>query len=182
MQMLTAGWTELMTVSRVQSELCRGGGGGGGGGGGTSKTSTADDDDEDCDQDEDKEDVKPDLRIVFHKGQASSQSAVEMCGEEAVVVVAVVTVLGVLQQAYFSLQVIHARRKYSVSPPATAGPPEFERIFRAQSVSELAPLYFSAQVLWVLIGFSVLGVFLSLSRVYLKLDLLLELGSALDLV
>ncbi|XP_056295628.1 leukotriene C4 synthase isoform X2 [Pseudoliparis swirei] len=152
-----------------------------------------------------------------------------MWGEEAVVVVAVVTVLGVLQQAYFSLQVIHARRKYSVSPPATAGPPEFERIFRAQAnCSEyfpifiavlwvsgvffsqglssffglmylygrlryfhgyaeaaqrrLAPLYFSAQVLWVLIGFSVLGVFLSLCRVYLKVDLLLELGSALDLV
>ncbi|XP_034399871.1 leukotriene C4 synthase [Cyclopterus lumpus] len=149
--------------------------------------------------------------------------------EEAVVVLAAVTVLGVLQQAYFSLQVIYARRKYSVSPPATAGPPEFERIFRAQAncseyfpifiavlwmsgvffsqglsslcgllylygrlryfhgYSEaaqrrLAPLYFSAQVLWVLIGFSVLGVFLSFCRVYLEVDLLLELGSALDLV
>lgn len=36
--------------------------------------------------------------------------------------------------AYFSLQVIYARRKYSVSPPTTSGPPAFERIFRAQSV------------------------------------------------
>nr|XP_033488862.1 leukotriene C4 synthase [Epinephelus lanceolatus] len=45
-----------------------------------------------------------------------------------------VTVLGILEQAYFSLQVIYARRKYSVSPPATTGPPEFERVFRAQSV------------------------------------------------
>ncbi|XP_031732055.1 leukotriene C4 synthase [Anarrhichthys ocellatus] len=149
--------------------------------------------------------------------------------EEAVVGLAAVTVLGVLQQAYLSLQVIYARRKYSVSPPATAGPPEFERIFRAQAncseyfpifiavlwtsgvffsqglssvcgllylygrlryfhgYSEsaqrrLAPLYFSAQVLWVLVGFSVLGVFLSFCRVYLKLDLQRGLGSALGLV
>ncbi|XP_018592717.1 uncharacterized protein ltc4s isoform X2 [Scleropages formosus] len=53
---------------------------------------------------------------------------------EEVVCVAAVTVLGVLEQAYFSLQVIYARRKYSVSPPATAGPPEFERVFRAHCV------------------------------------------------
>ncbi|KAK1804251.1 hypothetical protein P4O66_020288, partial [Electrophorus voltai] len=33
--------------------------------------------------------------------------------------------------AYFSLQVIYARRKFSISPPATTGHPEFERIFRA---------------------------------------------------
>ncbi|KAM3612950.1 uncharacterized protein V6R79_017798 [Siganus canaliculatus] len=56
---------------------------------------------------------------------------------EETVVLAAVTVLGVLEQglvgpAYFSLQVIYARRKFSVSPPATAGPPEFERVFRAQ--------------------------------------------------
>uniref|UniRef100_A0A3B4XHC1 Uncharacterized protein n=1 Tax=Seriola lalandi dorsalis TaxID=1841481 RepID=A0A3B4XHC1_SERLL len=35
--------------------------------------------------------------------------------------------------SYFSLQVIYARRKYSVSPPTTAGPPEFERVFRAHN-------------------------------------------------
>ncbi|KAK2848729.1 hypothetical protein Q5P01_008563 [Channa striata] len=117
-----------------------------------------------------------------------------------------VTVLGVLEQAYFTLQVIYARRKYKVSPPATTGPPEFERVFRAQAncseyfpifitllwtsgvffsqglssvcgllylygrfryfcgysesaQGRLAPLYFSAKVLWVLIGFSSLGVF-----------------------
>ncbi|PKU32475.1 leukotriene c4 synthase-like [Limosa lapponica baueri] len=45
---------------------------------------------------------------------------------------ATVTVLGVLEQAYFTLQVIYARRKYKISPPATTGHPEFERIFRAQ--------------------------------------------------
>ncbi|XP_054454065.1 leukotriene C4 synthase [Anoplopoma fimbria] len=149
--------------------------------------------------------------------------------EEALVLLAAVTVLGVLQQAYFSLQVIYARRKYLVCPPATGGPPEFERIFRAQAncseyfplfisvlwtsgvffsqglssvcgllylygrlryfhgysqsaQQRLAPLYFSAEVLWVLVGFSVLGVFLSLCRVYLDVDLLHKLGSALDLV
>uniref|UniRef100_A0A3B4UM00 Leukotriene C4 synthase n=2 Tax=Seriola dumerili TaxID=41447 RepID=A0A3B4UM00_SERDU len=142
---------------------------------------------------------------------------------------AAVSVLGVLEQAYFSLQVIYARRKYSVSPPTTAGPPEFERVFRAQAncseyfpifitvlwtagvffseglssvcgllylygrfryfrgysqsaQGRLAPLYFSAQILWVLIGFSSLGVLLSFCRVYLNVDLLQVVGSALDLV
>ncbi|KAF7228707.1 leukotriene C4 synthase [Nothobranchius furzeri] len=147
--------------------------------------------------------------------------------EEAVGLGAV-TVLAVLEQAYFSLQVIYARRKYSVSPPTTSGPPEFERVFRAQancseyfpifvtllwisgvffnqglssvcgllylygrlryfwgySVSakgRLAPLYFSSQILWVLIGFSSIGVLLMFSQVYLNVDLLQELGSALGL-
>nr|XP_020449768.1 leukotriene C4 synthase-like [Monopterus albus] len=51
----------------------------------------------------------------------------------------------------------------------------------SQSAQErLAPLYFSAQVLWVLIGFSCLGVFLSFCRVYLNVDLLQVFGSALD--
>lgn len=34
--------------------------------------------------------------------------------------------------AYFSLQVISARRLFRVSPPLTTGPPEFERVYRAQ--------------------------------------------------
>ncbi|XP_076595827.1 leukotriene C4 synthase [Chaetodon auriga] len=148
---------------------------------------------------------------------------------EETVVLAAVTVLGVLEQAYFSLQVIYARRKYSVSPPATAGPAEFERVFRAQAncseyfpifitvlwtsgvffsqglssvcgllylygrfryfqgysqsaQGRLAPLYFSAQVLWVLIGFSSLGVLLTFCRVHLNVDPLQELCSALHLV
>ena len=37
-----------------------------------------------------------------------------------------------LSPAYFSLQVISARRAFRVSPPLTTGPPEFERIYRAQ--------------------------------------------------
>ncbi|XP_062281737.1 leukotriene C4 synthase [Scomber scombrus] len=140
---------------------------------------------------------------------------------------AAVTVLGVLEQAYFSLQVIYARRKYSVSPPATTGPPEFERVFRAQAncseyfpifitilwtsgvffspglsslcglmylygrfryfrgysasaLERLDPLYFSAQVLWVLIGFSAVGVFLSFCRFYLQTDLMQQLATAVD--
>ncbi|KAM4039472.1 uncharacterized protein ACNLHF_017605 isoform 1-T1 [Anomaloglossus baeobatrachus] len=48
-----------------------------------------------------------------------------------IVLLGAVTLLGVLEQAYFSLQVIAARRKYGVSPPSTSGPPEFERVFRA---------------------------------------------------
>ncbi|KGL99298.1 Leukotriene C4 synthase, partial [Charadrius vociferus] len=38
----------------------------------------------------------------------------------------------VLFLAYFTLQVIYARRKFKISPPETTGHPEFERIFRAQ--------------------------------------------------
>ncbi|XP_059202982.1 leukotriene C4 synthase [Centropristis striata] len=146
---------------------------------------------------------------------------------EETVSVAAVTVLSVLQQAYFSLQVISARRKFSVSPPSTVGPPEFERIFRAQAncseyfpifisvlwtsgvflspgvssvcgllylygrhryfqgykesaLGRLSGMYFSAQVLWVLVGFSVLGVFFTCVRVYLQVDLLRGLIAALS--
>ncbi|XP_053575618.1 leukotriene C4 synthase-like [Bombina bombina] len=67
---------------------------------------------------------------------------------DQVALLAFVTVTAVLQQAYFSMQVIWARRKYKVSPPATSGPPGFERIFRAQlNCSEYFPLFIS--VLWV---------------------------------
>ncbi|XP_056146739.1 leukotriene C4 synthase isoform X2 [Lampris incognitus] len=134
------------------------------------------------------------------------------------VCLAAVSLLGVLEQAYFSLQVISARRKFSVAPPSTSGPAEFERVYRAQancseyfplfitvlwlaglffsqglssfcgllylygrylyfrgycqsSQSRLGPMYFSAQVLWTLVGFSGLGILCSLSRLYLGLDL-----------
>ncbi|XP_074865396.1 leukotriene C4 synthase-like isoform X2 [Carettochelys insculpta] len=67
---------------------------------------------------------------------------------DQIALLAAVTVLGVLEQAYFALQVIYARRKYKVAPPGTAGPPEFERIFRAQAnCSEYFPIFVS--VLWV---------------------------------
>ncbi|XP_014343545.1 leukotriene C4 synthase-like [Latimeria chalumnae] len=61
---------------------------------------------------------------------------------------ATVTIVGVLEQAFFFLQVIYARRKYSVSPPTFMGPPEFERIVRAQmNCSEYFPIFLA--VLWV---------------------------------
>ncbi|NXJ63218.1 LTC4S synthase, partial [Rostratula benghalensis] len=54
----------------------------------------------------------------------------------------------VLFSAYFTLQVIYARRKYKISPPETTGHPEFERIFRAQvNCSEYFPIFVS--LLWV---------------------------------
>ncbi|OXB76197.1 UNVERIFIED_CONTAM: hypothetical protein H355_016775, partial [Colinus virginianus] len=50
--------------------------------------------------------------------------------------------------AYFALQVIHARRRYKISPPETMGHPDFERTFRAQAnCSEYFPIFLS--LLWV---------------------------------
>ncbi|XP_006874526.1 PREDICTED: leukotriene C4 synthase [Chrysochloris asiatica] len=68
--------------------------------------------------------------------------------KDEVALLATVTLLGVLLQAYFSLQVISARRTFRVSPPLTTGPPEFERIYRAQvNCSEYFPLFLAT--LWV---------------------------------
>uniref|UniRef100_A0A803KFC8 Leukotriene C4 synthase, gene 2 n=1 Tax=Xenopus tropicalis TaxID=8364 RepID=A0A803KFC8_XENTR len=65
-----------------------------------------------------------------------------------IVLLGAVTLLGVLEQAYFSLQVIAARRKYGVSPPSTSGPPEFDRVFRAQvNCTEYFPMFLA--VLWL---------------------------------
>ncbi|XP_067423325.1 leukotriene C4 synthase-like [Emydura macquarii macquarii] len=140
---------------------------------------------------------------------------------EQIALLAAVTVLGVLEQAYFALQVIYARRQYKVSPPGTAGPPEFERVFRAQAncseyfpifvsvlwvaglffqqgvaavcgllylyaryqyfqgyalsaQGRLGPMYFSAKILWILIGLSVAGLlvhFLSLSSLVWRMEM-----------
>uniref|UniRef100_A0A4X1VW52 Leukotriene C4 synthase n=1 Tax=Sus scrofa TaxID=9823 RepID=A0A4X1VW52_PIG len=68
--------------------------------------------------------------------------------KDEVALLATVTLLGVLLQAYFSLQVISARRAFRVSPPLTTGPPEFERVYRAQvNCSEYFPLLLAT--LWV---------------------------------
>ncbi|XP_028909100.1 leukotriene C4 synthase [Ornithorhynchus anatinus] len=67
---------------------------------------------------------------------------------DQVALLATVTIVGVVLQAYFSLQVIAARRKFKVSPPSTTGPLEFERVFRAQvNCSEYFPIFMA--VLWV---------------------------------
>ncbi|XP_031413902.1 uncharacterized protein ltc4s [Clupea harengus] len=85
---------------------------------------------------------------------------------DQVVCIAGVTVLGILEQAYFSLQVIYARRKFSVSPPSTAGPPEFERIFRAQAnCSEYFPVFVAS--LWISGIFFSQGVTTLLGLLYL---------------
>ncbi|CAL1586863.1 unnamed protein product [Knipowitschia caucasica] len=64
------------------------------------------------------------------------------------VLLGAVTILALLEQAYFSLQVIYARRKYSVSPPNTTGSPEFNRVYRAQAnCSEYFPLFITA--MWI---------------------------------
>ncbi|NWR57419.1 LTC4S synthase, partial [Bucorvus abyssinicus] len=66
---------------------------------------------------------------------------------EQIHLLAAVTVLGVLEQAYFFLQVIYARRVFGISPPKISGPPEFERIFRAQvNSSEYFPIFLA--LLW----------------------------------
>ncbi|XP_069324419.1 leukotriene C4 synthase isoform X1 [Eulemur rufifrons] len=73
--------------------------------------------------------------------------------KDDVALLATVTLLGVLLQAYFSLQVISARRAFRVSPPLTTGPPEFERVYRAHpphrrvNCSEYFPLFLAT--LWV---------------------------------
>ncbi|XP_075061481.1 leukotriene C4 synthase-like [Mixophyes fleayi] len=68
--------------------------------------------------------------------------------QDQVAQLALVTVAAVLEQAYFSMQVVWARRKYKISPPSTSGHPTFERIFRAQlNCTEYFPLFLS--VLWV---------------------------------
>ncbi|XP_056899526.1 leukotriene C4 synthase isoform X1 [Takifugu flavidus] len=171
---------------------------------------------------------------------------------EETAVLAAVTILGILQQAHFCLQVISARRKFSVRPPATSGPAEFERVFRAQAncseyfpifvavlwlsglffsqgdlrwpgrprlssdersraccvaglasacgllylyarlsyfrgysrspQQRLLPLYFSALLLWILLGTSCLGVLLVFLRLYLKLDVLEHFSGLLTLL
>ncbi|XP_054245121.1 leukotriene C4 synthase-like [Indicator indicator] len=132
---------------------------------------------------------------------------------------AAVTVLGVLEQAYFFLQVIYARRAFGISPPKISGPPEFERVFRAQvnsseyfpvflallwqaglffhqglaaalgllylcsrycyftgyrtsSSERLAPMYFSAGVLWILLALAALGISHFFLSHYVGLDVL----------
>ncbi|NWI70453.1 LTC4S synthase, partial [Todus mexicanus] len=79
---------------------------------------------------------------------------------------AAVTILGVLEQAYFFLQVIYARRAFGISPPKISGPPEFERIFRAQvNSSEYFPIFLA--LLWPAGLFFHQGVAAALGLLYL---------------
>uniref|UniRef100_A0A4W5JML7 Leukotriene C4 synthase n=1 Tax=Hucho hucho TaxID=62062 RepID=A0A4W5JML7_9TELE len=58
---------------------------------------------------------------------------------------------------------------------------EYFRGYAKSAHGRLAPLYFSAKVLWVLIGFSSLGILGSMCRFYLDLDLKHLASSVLDL-
>ncbi|GCB75996.1 hypothetical protein scyTo_0017409 [Scyliorhinus torazame] len=91
---------------------------------------------------------------------------------------ALVTILAALQQAYFALQVIHARRRFHIPPPAVSGNEDFERVYRAHrykyfigysesALQRLRPLYFGATMLWILIGLASLGVLSQLCSRYL---------------
>ncbi|XP_060053310.1 leukotriene C4 synthase isoform X3 [Erinaceus europaeus] len=71
-------------------------------------------------------------RLGCKPGLISCQQCLAAAMKDEVALLATVTLLGVLLQAYFSLQVIWARRAFRVSPPLTTGPPEFERVYRAQ--------------------------------------------------
>ncbi|KAG8579444.1 hypothetical protein GDO81_010891 [Engystomops pustulosus] len=68
--------------------------------------------------------------------------------QDQVAQLAFVTIASVLEQAYFSMQVIWARRKYKISPPNTSGHPAFDRVLRAQlNCTEYLPIFLST--LWV---------------------------------
>ncbi|XP_078407296.1 leukotriene C4 synthase isoform X2 [Cetorhinus maximus] len=61
---------------------------------------------------------------------------------------ALITILAVLEQAYFSLQVIYARRRFRIAPPAVSGNEDFERVYRAHlNSSEYFPMFLS--VFWI---------------------------------
>ncbi|XP_048477009.1 microsomal glutathione S-transferase 2 isoform X2 [Rhincodon typus] len=58
------------------------------------------------------------------------------------ILLAVVSLLSVAQQAYFAKQVGSARKRYKIAPPSVTGSPDFERIFRAQQNSvEFYPVF-----------------------------------------
>uniref|UniRef100_A0A665UGK4 Leukotriene C4 synthase n=1 Tax=Echeneis naucrates TaxID=173247 RepID=A0A665UGK4_ECHNA len=85
---------------------------------------------------------------------------------------AAVSLLGVLEQgkgAFCGLLYLYGRFRYFCG-------------YSQSAQGRLAPLYFSAQVLWVLIGFSSLGVVFSFCRVYLRVDPIQVVWSALPLV
>ena len=61
---------------------------------------------------------------------------------------AIATILAVLLYVYMGLTVSMLRDQYHVAPPGTAGPPEFERAFRAhQNMLEALPVFLST--LWI---------------------------------
>jgi len=62
--------------------------------------------------------------------------------------VAIVTILAVAQFVFFSIQVGSMRGKHGVKAPATAGHPEFERMFRIQQ-NTMEQLVAFIPTLWI---------------------------------
>ena len=62
--------------------------------------------------------------------------------------VAIVTILAVAQFVFFSIQVGSMRGKHGVKAPATAGHPEFERMFRIQQ-NTMEQLVAFIPALWI---------------------------------
>lgn len=63
-------------------------------------------------------------------------------------VVAIVTVLALLQAFYFAVQVGKARVAYKIDAPVTAGNSEFERVFRVHQ-NTLEQLVLFVPALWI---------------------------------
>lgn len=62
--------------------------------------------------------------------------------------VAIVTILALAQFVFFSIQVGSMRGKHGVKAPATAGHPEFERMFRIQQ-NTMEQLVVFIPALWI---------------------------------
>ncbi|KAM4706422.1 microsomal glutathione S-transferase 2-like [Discoglossus pictus] len=67
---------------------------------------------------------------------------------EDIILLATVSFLSSFQYGYYARLVGRSRMKHKIMPPAVTGPPEFERIFRAQqNCLEFFPIFLV--VLWV---------------------------------
>lgn len=75
-------------------------------------------------------------------------SSIRGYADTALRLAAIVTILALLLYTYMGLTVSALREKYQVTPPAVAGPPEFERAFRAhQNTLEALPVFLAT--LWI---------------------------------
>ncbi|RXM32210.1 Microsomal glutathione S-transferase 2 [Acipenser ruthenus] len=80
---------------------------------------------------------------------------------------AAVSLLSALQLGFFARRVGMSRMKHSVMPPATNGPPEFERTFRAQ----LPGFYLCVVLLLTLTGLGAAGILNGILDEYFDIDL-----------
>jgi glutathione S-transferase len=82
---------------------------------------------------------------------------------------ALITILALLENLYFSFRVGAGRGKYGVEAPATSGPPEFDRLFRVHQ-NTLEQLIVFLPALWIFSFFvspmigAILGAFFVIGR------------------